>query len=172
MVSFTSIILATGLASSIAAAPLAMVAVSVASTFIHKRDGGLAPGEFSFLEDRAAAVQGQPQGNPMASKTGSVPAATGGAAAPGTAKPNTSVQAQFKDCVATMKKNKPDVKKFAGNVVTISKLSNDCVKIIKAYNTRPDIEILEGKQGTATFISNAAVVLHNMPADVVDALDG
>ena len=54
MVSFTNVVLVAGLASSIAAAPFAMIAVSVASTYIQKRDDGLTPGEFPFLGGREA----------------------------------------------------------------------------------------------------------------------
>jgi len=70
-----------------------------------------------------------------------------------------------------MRENKPDVKK-EGDVVTISNLSKICIETIKTYNARPDIEALKGKQGTAKITSQDTVVLTNMPANVVDAIDG
>ena len=69
-----------------------------------------------------------------------------------------------------MRENKPDVKK-EGDVVTISNLSKICIETIKTYNARPDIEVLKGKQGTAKITSQDTVVLTNMPANVVVALD-
>jgi len=178
MVSFTNVVLAAGLASSIAAAPLAMIAVSVASSFVGKREDGLVPGEFSFLEDRAApAIQGKPQQpHNKASATASAAVPTGTSGASGNA--GGSVQEQFKGCVESMKKNKPVVKKNKQDaknkkaVVTISNLSADCITAIKAYNARPDIVALRGKQGTAKLTGANSVVLTDMPANVVDALDG
>jgi len=170
MVSFTNVVLAAGLASTIAAAPFAMIAASVATSFI-KRDDGLTPGEFSFLEDRAVA---QGNGNSKQNKNNQAnkvsPAAPAATSAGASGNGAVSVEVQFKGCVASMKKNKPTVKK-EGKIVTISNLNKDCTSAIKAYNARPDIKALQGKQGTAE-LKGSTVVLTNMPANVIDALDG
>ena len=147
MVSFTKVIFAAGLVTSISAGPPLVAGISAITSLIGKRSDGVLPEEFSFLQDRAAP------------------------AVAGNSPKKATVTDFFKSCVDSLVKNKPDVQKN-GNVVTITKLSADCITTIKQYNSRPDIDEIRAKQGTAKLFGKNGVVLTNMPAEVINALDG
>jgi hypothetical protein len=67
--------------------------------------------------------------------------------------------------------HKPTVKK-AGKIVTISNLPPVCITAVKAYNAQPKDAAKKAKEGTATIVNGNTVRLDNMPAQIVDMLDG
>lgn len=79
---------------------------------------------------------------------------------------------QFADCKNKMTTtHKPSVKKN-GKVVTISNLPPVCMVAVKAYNGQPKDAAKKAQEGTATILNANTVRLDNMPAQIVDMLDG